>query len=146
MAPAAATASATSPAVAAPTQAVLGRPSTAAAVSPAATAPKYVLDFLDGTVSKFDFKPGKMIRIGRWRSADCDALGQWNSPDCDVAVKSNCFISNTHCKFTLSADGVVTVTDKSMNGTFVNGKLLGKDLSCKISPKDIVSLAKCVQP
>ena len=42
------------------------------------------------------------------------------------------------------ADGVVTVTDKSMNGTFVNGKLLGKDLSCKISPKDIVSLAKVI--
>jgi len=41
-------------------------------------------------------------------------------------------------------DGVVTVKDKSLNGTIVNGAFLGKDLSCQISPQDVVSLAQVI--
>ena len=34
--------------------------------------------------------------------------------------------------------------DKNLNGTFVNGAVLGKDLSCQISTQDVLSLAQVI--
>ena len=48
-------------------------------------------------------------------------------------------ISKQHCSVTRK-HGRVTVTDTSSNGTFVNGKLLGRGVTMVLSHEDILSL------
>ena len=46
-------------------------------------------------------------------------------------------ISSNHAAFAVSADGVVTVTDTSTNGTYLNGKLLEKGAPSVLADGDV---------
>ena len=87
----------------------------------------YALDCLEGKDRSATFTPMSDVSIGRDQSA-CQLF----YPECGV-------ISRVHCKiFSMGRD--VFVHDLSSNGTFVNGKLVGKGNRKAIRRGDIISV------
>ncbi|KAJ3180551.1 hypothetical protein HK101_009951 [Irineochytrium annulatum] len=62
------------------------------------------------------------------------------APSCNVRVE-HLEVSGTHCRV-ICEDGRVMVEDMSTNGTYVNGKKIGKKKSVEITEDDEVILAK----
>eukprot|EP00670_Eutreptiella_braarudii_P016659 CAMPEP_0174357572 /NCGR_PEP_ID=MMETSP0811_2-20130205/36859_1 /TAXON_ID=73025 ORGANISM="Eutreptiella gymnastica-like, Strain CCMP1594" /NCGR_SAMPLE_ID=MMETSP0811_2 /ASSEMBLY_ACC=CAM_ASM_000667 /LENGTH=190 /DNA_ID=CAMNT_0015490517 /DNA_START=63 /DNA_END=631 /DNA_ORIENTATION=+ len=56
----------------------------------------------------------------------------------DHQVEADGRVSSQHCAFTSSPDAL-TITDRSTNGTFVNGDLVGKGKLKALRPGDVVT-------
>lgn len=79
-------------------------------------------------------------------SRSCFIFGRDRNSDAVVSsdtLSENCYcnISKTHFVITKKQDGLILITDRSKNGTFLNGKLIGKDLSNILQNDDEISVS-----
>lgn len=65
---------------------------------------------------------------------------------CDIVLQDNTdVISRRHAVLTVSPSGKMTITDNSLNGTYVNGIKITSNIPVPVSRKDIVSFAHVTQ-
>lgn len=65
---------------------------------------------------------------------------------CDIVLPDNSdVISRRHALINVSSSGKITITDNSLNGTYVNGIKISPSVPVPVSRKDIISFAHVSQ-
>ncbi|KAI3646929.1 hypothetical protein MP228_007150 [Amoeboaphelidium protococcarum] len=70
---------------------------------------------------------------------NCVIIGRHRT--CQIRI-NDLFVSNNHCSVQRGADGIVSLTDLSTNGTFVNGIQVGKGNHVPLQHNDHIELLK----